>query len=210
MMDILDAWKYTDRVNAERCAALSEPGSFDNVVRLVTEDVLDIRVRAEPGRAPGLTNCIQPVFTLEIPNVGDALFNGPWGYRAQYWVDPGNGLAANTAMLAALAPKLLEVSATSTDPVLTKIDVSASLHAVSAKIWMREILSLLQEGPPDLDVERWVVEAEKGVDLARSGLLAPRVTAFEVKGALMDPHGNEVVPSRKLRRHYDIHNYGFS
>jgi len=36
------------------------------------------------------------------------------------------------------------------------------------------------------------------------------VTRFQVKGALLDAFGHEHVPHRKLRRHQDIHHYGFA
>jgi hypothetical protein len=119
-------------------------------------------------------------------------------------------LAANTALLAALAPKLLGAVDVGAVPDLMKIDLYASLHAASAKIWIQEIPSLLRDSDADLDVERWVSEARRGCRLARTALLAPKVTTFEVKCALIDPYGNEVVPRAKVRRHYDIHHYGFS
>ncbi len=112
--------------------------------------------------------------------------------------------------MVALAPKLLGAMDTKLEPVLRKIDVCASLHAASAKIWIQEIPSFFREPTRDLDVKRWVFEAQNGVELARYGLVAPPVTKFEVKGALIDPYGNEVVPMRKVRRHYDIFQYGFS
>jgi len=210
MIDTLAAWKYTDRVDEARRAALANTGSFDEMVRFVSDDAREIRARSETGRDRGLTDCIQPIFTLELPNAGDPLFNGPWGYRAQYWVSAGHGLAGNSALLAALAPRLLGAMDTRAEPRLAKIDVCASLHAASAKIWIQEIPSLLIDPTADLNVERWVFEARNGVELARWGLAAPLVTKFEVKGALIDPYGNEVVPLRKVRRHYEIHHYGFS
>ena len=62
----------------------------------------------------------------------------------------------------------------------------------------------------DLDVERWALEADREVQLAKWGLSAPKISEFVVKGALIDPYGNEAVPSRKIRRHYDIYRYGFA
>ena len=85
MVDTLREWKYTDLVSETRRAALAAPGSFEELVRLVTEDARDIRAQARRGMDPGLTGCIQAIFSLELPDTGDALFNGPWGYRAQYW-----------------------------------------------------------------------------------------------------------------------------
>ena len=204
------AWKYSDGFLEDRRIALAAPGSFDELVRLVVDDAHVIQSRAQRGGDRGLTDCIQPIFSVELPNTGDALFNGPWGYRAQYWISPGRGLAANCELLAGLAPKLLGALNPSEEPNFGKVDVCASLHAASAKIWIQEIPSLLMKPTTDLDVERWVVEARNGVELARWGLSAPPATKFEIKGALMDPYGNEVVPIRKVRRHYDIHHYGFS
>jgi len=46
--------------------------------------------------------------------------------------------------------------------------------------------------------------------MARLGLAAPQQTKFELKGALLDAHGNEPASARKIKRHLDIHNFGFS
>ncbi len=69
---------------------------------------------------------------------------------------------------------------------------------------------MMQSPSCDLAVVRWAEAAENHVELAQWGICAPAVEKFEVKGALIDPFGNEVVPARKIGRHYDIHNYGFS
>lgn len=209
MHETFTAWKYSDRVSAERQLRLAEPGSYEEIIRRVVSDATDIHVYAARGSDRGLTDCIQPVFTLELPNVGDALFNGPWGYRAQYWTSPSHGIAANMELIRALVQKLLGAVDVGSAPNLAKIDVCASLAAASAKLWIRESLNLT-DPPSDLAVERWVEEAREGVELARLGLQAPVATKFEIKGALLDPYGNEVVPSRKIRRHVDIHHYGFS
>ena len=209
-MTIETSWKYGPSVTEERQLALAQPGSFLEVVRLVVEDARNIRVSAKPGRDPGLTDCVQPIFFFELPNTHDIFFNGPWGYRAQYWLSPGHGLAANSYLLAALVPKLLASIGQTMDSNLEKIDVCASLSAASAKIWIEEDLNLLRNPTRDLYIERWLAEADKGVELARYGVYAPSNNRFEVKGALMDPFGNEVVPARKIHRHFDIHHYGFS
>lgn len=210
MRDILGAWRYTDLVNEERREALSAPGSFEELVFRVSADACNISARAKRGEGRGLTDCVQPIFTLEMPNAGDPLFNGPWGYRAQYWASPSKGLAANALLLTSLAPKLLAAIDLNVAPELAMIDVCASLHALSAKLWIKENLFRMINPPSHLAIERWNNEAHRGVELARLGLWAPKAIEFEVKGALLDPYGNEVVPCRKIRRHYDIHHYGFS
>lgn len=210
MNDTLRDWKYADSVSQTRRDALAQPGSYEELVRLVTADAREIRVYALPGHDRGLIHCIQPVFEFELPNTGDALFNGPWGYRAQYWASPWQGLAANGRLLASLAPKLLGAVDIAAAPDLAKINVCTSLYAASAKIWIQEIPSLLLQPTVDLDIERWATEATRGVELARWGISAPCVTKFQVKGALLDPYNNEIVPTRKIKRHHDIHHYGFS
>jgi len=210
MQDVDSAWKYSDAVERERRRTLASPASYEELVRLVVEDAQSISARAEPGRDQGLTHCMQAVFEFELPTTGDPLFNVPRGYRAQYWKSPSDGLAANAFLVSVLASRLLGAVDPSSDHRLTSFDVCASLHAASAKLWIQEIPSWLAQPTEDLNVERWLDAARRGVDLARWGVCAMPVVKFQVKGALLDPSGNEVVPLRKIRRHYDIHHYGFS
>ena len=209
MRAVLD-WRYADTVDERRQTALASPASFEALVALATEEICRISLRVHPGRDLGLTHCLQPVFSFELPSAGDRLFNGPHGYRSQYWQGASQGLSANAILIAALTPRLLAVVDLEVVPNVAKIDVCLSLRATSAKFWIQEIPSLLVNPTTDLQVEPWCSEAQRGVQLARWGLAAPEVTRFEIKGALIDPHGNEVVPSRKTGRHYDIHHYGFS
>jgi hypothetical protein len=178
------------------------------LIEQVVADATNIQVHAVPGRAKGLTECIQPVFMLDLPKTGDALFSGPFGYRAQYWMSPEKGLAANATLIAALAPRLLAALETCTDPELSRIDVCAAIGATSAKIWLNELAIAIPSA--DLSVRRWVENARRHVELARLGLTAPEITKFEVKGALINPYGHEVVPADKIRRHHQLHHYGFS
>jgi hypothetical protein len=202
-------WEYLEHVPESRRTDLASPGSFRALLELVVADASNIRVRAESGRGKGLTDCVQPLFTVDLPRTGDALFNGPFGYRAQYWLGPEQGLAANAALLEALVPKLLAALGTCTDPELSRIDVCAAICAASAKLWIRES-SFLSNPTEDLKIARWVDNARNGVELAKLGLMAPEITQFEVKGALLDPYGHEVVPADKIRRHWQLHHYGFS
>ena len=203
-------WKYTDRVSRDRQLALGAAGSFDQLLRQVVSEAVVTRVYAKPGSDRGLTHCLQPIFLVDLAETGDAFFNGPWGYRAQYWIHPSRGLAANRELITGLTPKLLAAADVAAAPDLAKLDLCASLAASSAKFWVRESFTLLTEPTADLAVDRWTQEANRGVELARLGLVAPEQTKFELKGALLDAHGNEVVPARKIKRHLDIHNFGFS
>lgn len=204
------SWLYEDTVATARRLALTSPASFDELVSLASTEITNIRARVTPGRDSGLTHCLQPVFAFDLPTVGDRLFNGPAGYRAQYLRGPMDGLQANAKLITALTRRLLAAIDLEADPKLEQVNVCASLRAASAKFWIQEIPSLLLSPTVDLKVEPWRAEALRGVQLAQWGVSAPEVSKFEVKGALIDPHGNEVVPCRKITRHFDIHHYGFS
>ena len=162
-------WKYVDAVPSERVERLASAGSFEALISLVVEDARIVSAWTEPGRDRGLTDCSQPIFALELTSTGDALFNGPWGYRAQYWKDPWQGLAANGRLISALAPKLLGAVSVAASAAFGKLDVCSSLNAASAKIWIREASSILGDVPQALDVEPWTLEAKRGVQLARWG-----------------------------------------
>lgn len=208
--DVLSNWKYADSVSKQRRDALASSVSFKELTSRVVDDIRGIQLRTRTGEDRGLTDCIQPIFSFELPSTGDELFNGPWGYRAQYWQSPLRGITGNSELIEALVPKLVSTLDGNDDPNLRKINICASLRALSAKLWIQEIPSLLVSPTVDLAVDRWHAEAERGIELARFGLSAPVVTRFEVKGALLDPYGNEVVPASKVSRHYDIYHYGFS
>jgi hypothetical protein len=204
----IDDWRYADHVQEDRRLALRADGSFDALISRVVAEATVTTVYPLPGRDQGLTDCIQPIFLLDLPSTGDPLFNGPFGYRAQYWRGPEIGLAANGKLIAALAPKLL-AAVDPSNSQLARIDLCHSVHAASAKLWIRES-SAIEDATPDLDVQPWADRAKDGVRLAKMGLGAPEVTKFEIKGALISPEGHEVVPQRKIRRHYDIYHYGFT
>jgi hypothetical protein len=203
------SWAYTDRVPQSRRDALARFSSFEELLKAAVADASNIKVVARPGGDHGLTQSVQTVFYVDFPSTGDALHNGPHGYRAQYLLDPWVGLASNHRLIEALTPKLIGSVDLEAQPALRKVNVCASLSATSAKIWIREG-SVLLEKAEDLAVTSWVAEARRGVELAAWGVMAPTAERFEVKGALLTEEGHEMVPSRKIRRHMQIHQYGYS
>lgn len=210
-------WLYEKTVAAERQLRLNLPSSFDELVALAVVDIAEIRPPfLEPGQDLELRHCYRPVFCFKLKTVGDSLFNGRSGYRAQYWRDPIEGLRANTKLISALTPKLLAELALVTDKTFKKINVCSSLRALSAKFWFREasqsmgITAGVESNAIDLRVEPWYREARRGVRLAQLGVRAPETVDFAIKGAFVDARGNEVVPHAKISRHFDIHHYGYS
>jgi hypothetical protein len=208
-MSVPAGWSYSNSFSAERRAALDRYESFDALLAAVVADVQFVGAWPKPGVHETLTHCTQPVFSIKLPRTGDALFNGPCGYRAQYWHSPARGLAANAELIEALWPVLRDALTPEQRTSLTAIDLYTALHAASAKVWVVES-SAYNDPPRDLAVERWLLAADAGNDSARKGLYAPDDGRFEVKGALFDAHRQEVVPRDKVLRHHAIHDYGFT
>jgi hypothetical protein len=88
--------------------------------------------------------------------------------------------------------------------------LESSLIAVSAKIWVDEDDFPFLHLTEDLAVTTWVAAAKAGHEKAGWGLCAPEGSTLEVKGAFLDPTGNEVVPRGKIDRRFEIAKYGFS
>jgi hypothetical protein len=198
--DILAAWQYTNRMVESRREALAKPGSYERLIELTVENVRNISFRFKDQIDRKLPRCEQIIFLMEVPTIGDALFNGPYGIRAQYYLDSAWGLAANARLISRLSPKLL-AAFDGDDPDF----VITSLRAASAKIWIFEDDVLNEyDLPPELAIERWKSSGET------AGLIAPYPHRFEVKGALLDSNRNEVVPYGKVDRHYQINDYGFA
>ena len=74
MPDIVTDWLYTDSFPTKRQTTLAAPSTFGELVELATAEISKVRVRVDPGRDPGLTDCLQPVFSFELPTVGDRTF----------------------------------------------------------------------------------------------------------------------------------------
>lgn len=202
-------WDYAAHIDPHRIARLRECPTFERLVDAIVTEAKVLSVKHQRGRDPTLAGAVQAVAAIELPDTGDLLFNSERGYRGAYWRAPAVGLAANMALIEALRPKLKTALQTASPIELDATTAMRSFEAVSAKVWP-------DEGAFDwidcrcLVVERWISAANRGELRARWGLMAPAVTRFEVKGALFDPHGNEIVPAAKASRHFEIHLYGWS
>ena len=84
---------------------LAAPGSFENLVRLVFDDISIIKVLAKPGQNSGLNDCVQPVFIVDLPNSGDALFNGPLGISRTVLVECCTGFGRQRYAVGYANPK---------------------------------------------------------------------------------------------------------
>lgn len=210
-MPATDLWKFVPEFDSARRERLSAFSDFSQVIALVQRSIKNIHLEPCHGRDPELQACVQPVFTLDVSEEAfDAFFNSPAGYRACYLQDANLGLAANLALVAAIVEQLLGIARSLWIAELASIDVRASLLATSCKLWPHEDDLPFQSLTSDLAIEAWVEAEASGEEKAKWGLCAPRGTRLQVKGALLDVQGNEVVPRKKVLRRYEIQRLGFS
>ncbi|MEJ2107689.1 MAG: hypothetical protein P8X48_10235 [Acidiferrobacteraceae bacterium] len=206
---ICDKWKFAIGFPEKRKKDLAGIGHFLDVVALVHNSMHAIHVRPKHGRDGGLKQATQAIFTFSVSREAfDAFFNSAAGYRAQYLVNPLVGLAMNLYLLKRIEQPLIEAAFHSGEPELS--DAKRSLRAVSSKIWIDEDFYVFNPPSRDLAIETWEKEANAGSDKAKWGLSAPEGTRLQVKGALLDRWGNELVPQKKVLRHEEIHRYGYS
>jgi hypothetical protein len=187
--------------------------------------VVDFRV--EPANDASLKGCHRPEFQLQVPiEIGDAFFNSPSGYRAQYLLGPMNGQRQNQSMILFLEERLISFAREQGSAIWPNVeDVRTSLRACSAKVWLSEGGMLFgRQLVEEIQVPEWIARAREASgafqsgeapnppeqEIAIWGVRAARDTIIEVKGAYLDEARNELVPRRKVLRSYHIHRYGYS
>lgn len=138
----------------------------------------------------------------------DLLFNGPTGYRAQYYLSESQGDAANrllTRGLSSIIAGLPQSCSTSSNLCV----VNASLDGPWTKIWPRNHLFI--EAPcNELRARRWVSNC---ISRSSQGLKAPfdQDGIVELKGTFTDPtDGKYWLDPCKEHRSKDIHLKGHS
>lgn len=210
-MPATDLWKFATGFDPIRQNHLSTFSDFAQIITLLCNSIESIIVEPCKGVDAELRNCVQPVFTLNVSEEAfDAFFNSPAGYRACYLLDPNVGLTANLALVGALFEQLVGVATSQSIAELASIDLRTSLLATSCKVWVHEDDFPFQSLTTDLAVNAWLEAASAGEKKAKWGLCAPKGTRIQIKGALIDPWGNEVVPRKKALRRYEIQRFGFS
>src|SRR6266545_4676299 len=129
-------WQFTSALPPERAAQLLSWKSFDEVVEsLATCQIAPLYW--ECATKLELNGCYRTSFVLTVPpNVYDAFFNAPVGYRGQFAKSETQGEAANRKVIETLLPRLLEVAAE--HPRATRQFVMTSLQGKQAKIWIDE------------------------------------------------------------------------
>jgi hypothetical protein len=198
-------WRFTSAVAPERAARLLSWRSFDEIVEgLATCHIAPLYW--EPATKLDLNGCYRASFVQTVsPDLYDAFFNAPVGYRGQFAKSETQGEAANRQIIETLLSRLLEVAAR--HPTATRQFVTTSLHGKQAKIWIdeTEVDDQLTDPIPSIDYPDWEFNDRDG-----QGLRAPRGTKLEVKGGWVGPRGEEVINAAKNSRSGNINRTGYS
>jgi hypothetical protein len=210
-----------------RRAALESVQHFGQVIERILETAAVLTYRVCQGKVGLLKQCSRPEFLVRVPEETiDSFFNSPAGYRAQYVFDPESGQRQNALLIAAIADRLLTFAEAHPAKHHLAIDsVRLSLAACSAKVWLPESsISFDHNLVAEIVVPRWHRNALAALDAFRRrerptpeqqekaiwGLRALRAGSIEVKGAFLSTEGDEVVPRDKIRRRFDIHEFGYA
>jgi hypothetical protein len=199
------AWQFTSKVRPIRATALLAWSSFDQII----EQIVSCPVAPlywEPATAPHLKSCHRAAFEIDVPpNLYDAFFNSPVGYRGQFANSEARGELANRNLIDRLLSSL--TFAAGEHPANSDGRVLTSLRGAQAKVWIveSEVDEQLSDPEPSIIYPTWEFNAPDG-----QGLRAPLGSKLEVKGAWVDAAGLEVVNPSKRRRSNFIYMTGDS
>ena len=196
-------WTFTSEVCPVRQSALLAWTSFDQIA----EQFASCSVASfywELATAPHLSGCNRASFELQVdPDLYDAFFNAPAGYRGQFARSEAVGEAANKKLIDMLLPRLIAAAGDHAAAVDGR--VTRSLLGAQAKVWIvePEVEEQLGAPLPSIVFATWEFHASNS-----QGLRAPRGTRLEVKGAWIDVTGNEAINPTKRRRSNFIYSTG--
>jgi len=197
-------WAFTSIVGEGRSSQLLAWRSFNQIVEQFASCSIG-PLHWEKASAPHLDGCHRSSHELSVdPDLFDAFFNAPVGYRGQFAESETNGAAANRCLIDSLFLRLLAADAHSpVDPELVK----ASLRGKQAKVWIVESAVEDQLTAPEKSIvfPEWEFNEPDG-----QGLRAPRGTLLEVKGGWLEQSGREVINPAKCQRSRNIYRTGDS
>lgn len=207
-------WDFQN-ISDERRANLDAVGSFETLAEQVRDTMEVLCCHQDPcDRAAGFK---RPVYTVRVPaRVFDLFFNSRDGYRAAYFHSPFRGLAANDHLLRTVAPSLVAAEPPGNGSELDATFRTASLTSLSAKVWLKEQNHFCPRCVGEWTRRDDVAQIANGVwELGTSphstdGRSAPCLTKLKLMGAFMNDRGDEFIAERKRRRHFEIHETGWS
>lgn len=227
----IEEWKFQpEKIGENRLRLLQRKISLSTIAQRISDEMMNFKFHLKEGDNEA-KNKIRAEFFFDVcAETLDIFFNGSQGYRAQYYLEPKNGTECNRFVIDVLKDKLIEVAMQSSQNVMTLEQIRRSLGYESAKIWICEDNSTLNQTSRDpekivaLAIPRWVEAMERVLAAwaahqqpsptiqtrALLGVQAPEGSRMEVLGAWLDGSDQEFVVPSKINRALHIHQYGFS
>ena len=219
-------WSFSSSVGDERRANLEVATSLEAIAGEIRQTMTVLCCHEDPcDRGPGetaadgrrVTLFRRPVYCISVaPPLFDRFFNAQDGYRGAYFRSPYEGLQANDLLMRMMTPGLIASGPSGALTALGTAFIERSLTSGSAKAWLAEPNGFCPlcaaESPPASDGGeiangRW----ELGTSVqSRDGRRAPYLTKIKVMGAFLNDDYDEFIPARKRRRHWEIHEWGWS
>ncbi len=135
---------------------------FSSISERILNEMTNLRFHPKKGHREA-RNKIRAEFFFDVcGETLDIFFNSSHGYRAQYYLDPKNGIGCNRFVIDMVKNKLIETAMKSSQNVMTLEQVKMSIEYESAKIWIHEDSSTLDQTSRDpeqiiaLAIPRWV------------------------------------------------------
>lgn len=202
---------------------LADSPRFERIVENVASSVVILpptlcACQARPPYAAKGTRRLE--FRIVVDReTGDLFFNSADGLRSRYWQGPDLGDDATRYLIESLLAALLHSFEVGPVQVFGRAEpmnveqASACLRARSAKVWVRERDDagnlMIDLSGAQLFVPRWA-DIEDCAPQKTSWRWSPTSTEIDIKGAFIEPNGNEYVPNDKLERSLQIHRFGYS
>jgi hypothetical protein len=213
-----EEWVLAPSVEAQRRAVLSSDTGFSEILAMLAGSIRIVRVHLERGGKGD--HRLLGHRRFEVTLAADATTIDRWhnargGYRAQYYVGPDFGAAANQLAAATLLDRINEDLLVRRNLSGMTSDVLRSLRSPTTKVWIYQgqWLRHAKYSSGELHVTRWrqALEAdEKAKTLARYAAQLPRdETRVQLIGGWCDVDG-EPPPFRLKDRSDQIHRFGFT
>ena len=219
-------WSFSSSVGDERRANLEVATSFEAIADEIRQTMTVLCCHEDPcDRGPGeaaadgrrVALFRRPVYCISVaPQLFDRFFNARDGYRAAYFRSPYEGIQENDLLMRMVTPTLIASGPIGVVTALGTAFIERSLTSSSAKAWLAEQNGFCPlcaaEFPPASDSGeiangRW----ELGTSVqSGDGRRAPYLTKIKVMGAFLNDGHDEFIPARKRRRHWEIHEWGWS
>jgi hypothetical protein len=213
----------TSELPINRRSYLDLDFSFEDVASRIFAEAKITRVVIRPYETSAPSepkDARQAIFSVSVTDeTCDLFYNAADGLRGRYWQSPDHGFEATRHLIDKLLPALISfadqnppVHFGKAAPMVSK-DISSSLGAPSAKVWLRERdengTSLLTISQP-LQVPRWYANEPYAPLNSGEWRRTPKGGELEIKGAILGRDATEYLPEGKRDRSWQIHHFGFT